>query len=76
MQSTEKFLIKIQIKIIFMEVKMKVMKIVNIMMIQMINTNKMFLINRMLLDSMFLTIKIKQINFKNLFLVDCLDKKI
>jgi len=49
-----------------MEVKMKVMRKAIIMMIQMMNTNKMFSINRMLLDSMFLTIKLKQINFRNL----------
>jgi hypothetical protein len=50
-----------------MEVKMKVMRKAIIMMIQMINTNKMFSINRMLLDSMFLTNSQKQINYKNLF---------
>jgi hypothetical protein len=50
-----------------MVVKMKVMRKAIIMMIQMINTNKMFSINRMLLDSMFLTNSQKQINYKNLF---------
>ena len=56
---------------------MKVMRKATIMMTQMISTNKMFSINRMLLDLMFLTIKKKQVNFKNLFhLVDYLAKTV
>ena len=56
---------------------MKVMRKATIMMTQMISTNKIFSINRMLLDLMFLTIKKKQVNFKNLFhLVDYLAKTV
>lgn len=39
------------------------------MIIQMMNTNKMFSINKMLLGSIYLTINLNQINFKNLFLL-------
>ena len=56
-----------------MEAKRKVMKKVNNMMIQMITTNRMFSINRMHLDLMFLIIKSDKVNLKKHLLLDNLD---
>ena len=57
-----------------MEAKMTVMMKVMNKRIQMITTNKMFSINRMPLDLMFLIIRSDNLNHKNLLRLDYLDK--
>ena len=57
-----------------MEAKMTVMMKVMNKRIQRITTNKMFSINRMPLDLMFLIIRSDNLNNKNLLRLDYLDK--